>query len=135
MRTIRLTVLGIASALVFSAAVQAGETDNGVTSGQLLERSRLYVAESGRGLGGDNGAIQRNRAQSMQGAQDGSQASTSVQTRTREQKQSRSREQLQQGGGSSSRYGQGYESRGGYGGNASSAGGSGRSGGQGGGKR
>ena len=137
MKTTRLIALGMTGALMLSAAAQADETNNTVTSEQLREQSRQYAAESGRSLGVDNAAIQVNETQVMQS---GSRTGTPVQTRTREQKQLRTREHAYQGNGSGSRYGRGYESRGGYGGsgyggNRSGAGGSSRSGGQGGGRR
>ncbi|HBE93505.1 MAG TPA: hypothetical protein DDW55_13690 [Gammaproteobacteria bacterium] len=141
MKATRLTVLGMSGALLLSTAMQADAADSTVTSGQLLERSRLHAADYGRGLPTGDAATQRNR---VQGMQDGSYNGTPLQTRqqTRTQEQSRNREHTYQGGSSGSRYGQGYESRGGNGGygagsdgSGSGSGGSGRSGGKGGGRR
>lgn len=141
MKTIRLTLLGMAGILMLSTTAQADEASNTVTSERLREQSRQYAAESGRSLGVDNAAIQVNETQVMQsGSRTGTPVQTRQQTRTREQKQLRKREHANQGSGSGSRYGRGFESRGGYGGggyggNRSGAGGSSRSGGQGGGRR
>ena len=113
--------MSMVGALMLSTAVQADETGNTVTSGQLREQGRLYAAENVRSTGTGNSTYQG------QGAQNGSQTGTAVQTRqqnrTQEQKRLRKKEHAYQGGGSG--YGRGYESRGGYG----------RSGGQGGGRR
>jgi len=139
MNTTRLAIPVIAGTLLLSAAVQADEADGTVTSGQLLEQSRLQAADFGRGLTTEDMADQRNRVWSMQGVQDGSYTGTAVQTRqqtrTQEQQRLQNREHSYQGDGSGSRYGQGYESRGGNGGYGTGSGGSGRSGRQGGGRR
>jgi hypothetical protein len=154
MKATRLAVLGMSGALLLSTAVQADAADSTVTSGQLLERSRLHAADYGRGLPTGDAVTQRNRVQGMQGVQDGSYNGTPLQTRqqTRTQEQSHNREHTYQGDSSGSRYGQGYESRGGNGGygagssvsghsrsgsggSGSGSGGSGRSGGKGGGRR
>ena len=137
MKSTRLTVLGMSGALMLSAAVQVDAAGSTVTSGQLLEQSRLHAADYGSGLPTDDAVTRRNRVQSMQGAQDGSYSGTAVQTRqqTRTQEQVHNGEHTYQGSGSGSRYGQGYESRSGNGGYGSGSGGSGRSGGKGGGRR
>jgi len=139
METARLIILGMAGALLLSTVVQAEEADSTVTSGKLLDQSRLRASGYGSGLTTDDTADQRNRVWSMQGAQDGSYNGTAVQTRqqtrTQEQQRLQNREHSYQGDGSGSRYGQGYESRGGNGGYGTGSGGSGRSGRQGGGRR
>ena len=139
METVRLTILGMAGALLLSTVVQADEADSTVTSGQLLDQSRLRASGYGRGLTTDDTADQRNLVWSMQGAQDGNYNGTAVQTRqqtrTQEQQRLQNREHSYQSDGSGSRYGQGYESRGGNGGYGTGSGGSGRSGRQGGGRR
>ena len=130
METVRLTILGMAGALLLSTVVQADEADSTVTSGQLLDQSRLRASDYGRGLTTDDTADQRNLVWGMQGAQDGNYNGTAVQTRqqTRTKEQLHGREHTHQEDGSGSRYGQGYESRGGNGGYGAGSSGSGRSG-------
>ena len=113
MKTTRLTVLGVSTALLLGGAmVQAEVTDPGID--------------------------QRNQVWSMQGVQDGSYTGTHLQTPEQKRIQARTRTRAHAyGDGQGSRYGRGYESRngdGGYGpGAGRGAGGPGRSGGQGGG--
>ena len=71
METARLIILGMAGALLLSTVVQAEEADSTVTSGKLLDQSRLRASGYGRGLTTDDTADQRNLVWSMQGAQDG----------------------------------------------------------------
>jgi len=147
MKTTRLIVLSMSGAFLLSIVVQAGAAGSTVTSGQLLEQSRLHAADYGRSEPTGDTATRRNWMQRTQVSQDGSYNGTPVQARqqTRTQEQLRNREHTYQGGNSGSRYGQGYESRSGNGGykagssgsgrSGSGSGGSGRSGGKGGGRR
>jgi hypothetical protein len=116
MNTTRLTVLGMATAMLLgSTLVQAEMADSGID--------------------------QSSQVWSMQGVQDGSYTGTPQQVREQQQKRIREQQRLRNGehaysgGGQGSGYGRGYESRGGYAGSGPGAGGPGRSGGQGGGGR